>query len=208
MQVTCTNCRARYAVDPLAIGPSGRIVQCARCGDRWFQTVKLEPPPPRNFESSAAKPDTGTQSTAATAAASGPSSSAAADKGQSPADKGPVQPIEPSFGSIHRPISPFSQEGMADNFPRFAGPRPPPAPTGSEDRSFIDTMPIPDVVIRPSVRGAGLPALIEPRANRRMSIVLAVALLLVVAAGAAVFVFRADIIALLPAEWRTMLRLT
>jgi len=39
MQVTCPNCGARYAVDPLAIGPVGRIVQCARCAHRWLQTV-------------------------------------------------------------------------------------------------------------------------------------------------------------------------
>jgi predicted Zn finger-like uncharacterized protein len=39
MQVTCPNCGARYAVDPLAIGPVGRIVQCARCANRWLQTV-------------------------------------------------------------------------------------------------------------------------------------------------------------------------
>ena len=39
MQVTCPNCGARYAVDPLAIGPVGRLVQCARCANRWLQTV-------------------------------------------------------------------------------------------------------------------------------------------------------------------------
>ncbi|MGE4077741.1 MAG: MJ0042-type zinc finger domain-containing protein, partial [Reyranella sp.] len=31
MHVTCSNCGARYIVDPLAIGPTGRTVQCARC---------------------------------------------------------------------------------------------------------------------------------------------------------------------------------
>ena len=46
MQVTCPNCGARYAVDPLAIGPSGRTVQCARCSHRWFETVKVAPDPP------------------------------------------------------------------------------------------------------------------------------------------------------------------
>ncbi|MFO1079489.1 MAG: zinc-ribbon domain-containing protein [Reyranellaceae bacterium] len=50
MQVTCPNCRARYAVDPLAIGPAGRTVQCARCSHRWVETMKLSdnpaPPPP------------------------------------------------------------------------------------------------------------------------------------------------------------------
>src|SRR5260221_12420738 len=35
MQVTCPNCGARYAVDPMAIGPAGRTVQCARCSHRW-----------------------------------------------------------------------------------------------------------------------------------------------------------------------------
>ena len=46
MQVTCPNCGARYAVDPLAIGPAGRTVQCARCSHRWFETVKVAPAPP------------------------------------------------------------------------------------------------------------------------------------------------------------------
>lgn len=46
MQVTCPNCEARYAVDPLAIGPAGRTVQCARCHERWFQTVERERPTP------------------------------------------------------------------------------------------------------------------------------------------------------------------
>jgi predicted Zn finger-like uncharacterized protein len=46
MLVTCTNCAARYAVDPLAIGPSGRTVECARCHHRWFHRVEGPPPPP------------------------------------------------------------------------------------------------------------------------------------------------------------------
>jgi predicted Zn finger-like uncharacterized protein len=53
MQVTCPQCGARYAVDPLAIGPSGRTVQCVRCSHRWFETVKAAPttsPLPRPAE--------------------------------------------------------------------------------------------------------------------------------------------------------------
>jgi predicted Zn finger-like uncharacterized protein len=46
MIVTCSNCTARYAVDPLAVGPSGRTVECARCHHRWFQRVTVPPPPP------------------------------------------------------------------------------------------------------------------------------------------------------------------
>jgi predicted Zn finger-like uncharacterized protein len=46
MIVTCSNCRARYAVDPLAIGPRGRTVQCARCDHRWFERVEGPTAPP------------------------------------------------------------------------------------------------------------------------------------------------------------------
>jgi predicted Zn finger-like uncharacterized protein len=58
MQVTCPNCRARYAVNPLAIGPAGRTVQCARCSHRWFEIMKLSdnpaPPPSLPVETAAA----------------------------------------------------------------------------------------------------------------------------------------------------------
>jgi len=53
MQVTCPQCGARYAVDPLAIGPSGRTVQCVRCSHRWFEELKAAPaasPTPRPAE--------------------------------------------------------------------------------------------------------------------------------------------------------------
>ena len=46
MVVTCPNCGSRYAVDPLAIGPAGRTVQCVRCDHRWFQTVEGAAPLP------------------------------------------------------------------------------------------------------------------------------------------------------------------
>lgn len=46
MVVTCPNCGSRYAVDPLAIGPAGRTVQCARCDHRWFQKVAGATPTP------------------------------------------------------------------------------------------------------------------------------------------------------------------
>jgi predicted Zn finger-like uncharacterized protein len=53
MQVTCPQCGARYAVDPLAIGPTGRTVQCVRCSHRWFEKIKAAPaasPNPRPAE--------------------------------------------------------------------------------------------------------------------------------------------------------------
>ena len=44
MQIVCPNCSARYAVDPSAIGPHGRTVQCSRCGHRWVAHVEAEEP--------------------------------------------------------------------------------------------------------------------------------------------------------------------
>jgi predicted Zn finger-like uncharacterized protein len=46
MVVTCPNCRSRYAVDPLKIGPAGRTVECARCHQQWLQKVEGPPPAP------------------------------------------------------------------------------------------------------------------------------------------------------------------
>ncbi len=43
MQIVCPNCSARYVVDPAAIGPNGRTVQCFRCGHRWMAHVEVEP---------------------------------------------------------------------------------------------------------------------------------------------------------------------
>jgi predicted Zn finger-like uncharacterized protein len=43
MQLTCSNCGARYAVDSMAIGPTGRTVQCVRCSHRWFQKPDVPP---------------------------------------------------------------------------------------------------------------------------------------------------------------------
>lgn len=46
MIVTCPNCRSRYAVDPLKIGPAGRTVECARCHHQWHQQVEGPVPAP------------------------------------------------------------------------------------------------------------------------------------------------------------------
>jgi predicted Zn finger-like uncharacterized protein len=46
MHVVCPNCRARYAVDPRAIGPIGRTVQCVCCNHRWFEKAQTPPMQP------------------------------------------------------------------------------------------------------------------------------------------------------------------
>jgi len=61
MHVTCPNCRARYAVDPTAIGPAGRTVQCSRCGHRWRErsasgAPAIPPPRPRAIPDLAIRP--------------------------------------------------------------------------------------------------------------------------------------------------------
>jgi predicted Zn finger-like uncharacterized protein len=62
MQVICPNCGARYAVDPLAIGPSGRIVQCVRCSHRWHEQpiapALVVPPLPRPVPDFVIRPST------------------------------------------------------------------------------------------------------------------------------------------------------
>lgn len=125
MQVTCSNCGARYAVDPAAIGPTGRTVQCVRCNHRWFQE-------------SAAPPTV-----------------------QTPVDA-------------------------------EAAPAPPPA--------------VPDVVIRPTTPGAGLPALTTPPPRKRnWGTWIAFAIVFGVLFGGAGYAYRAEIKARLPESWRTLL---
>jgi len=48
MHVTCSNCGARYAVDPAALGQGGRTVQCARCSHRWFAKPEAASAAPPN----------------------------------------------------------------------------------------------------------------------------------------------------------------
>ena len=99
MQVTCPNCGARYAVDPLAIGPVGRIVQCARCANRWLQTVAAAAAQAAArqavddaMNSPRTAPAAGSGSSADTASA--PTASKPPSSGESPPALGPPRPFE------------------------------------------------------------------------------------------------------------------
>ncbi|MEX0698055.1 MAG: DUF3426 domain-containing protein [Dongiaceae bacterium] len=54
MILTCPACATRYLTDPAVLGPSGRMVRCAKCAHSWMQAppadmprrVDLPPPPP------------------------------------------------------------------------------------------------------------------------------------------------------------------
>lgn len=38
MILSCTACGTRYLIDPVLLGPEGRVVRCAKCGHQWTQT--------------------------------------------------------------------------------------------------------------------------------------------------------------------------
>lgn len=42
MILTCTSCATRYYADDASIGPLGRTVRCAACGNTWFAEAQLE----------------------------------------------------------------------------------------------------------------------------------------------------------------------
>ena len=42
MLISCSSCKAKYLVNSADLKPTGRIVQCARCGHNWFQTTSNE----------------------------------------------------------------------------------------------------------------------------------------------------------------------
>lgn len=42
MILTCPECKTRYLLNEALLGPSGRVVRCAKCGNSW----KAEAPPP------------------------------------------------------------------------------------------------------------------------------------------------------------------
>ena len=169
MQVICPNCGARYAVDPLAIGPVGRIVQCARCSHRWLQTVAAAM---ANAAREAVEPAKTPETTSDSAFSAEPAAS---------------EP-EPQIGA--RPTAPNFSLGPA----RTAEPAEP-----------VEA--IPDLVIRPPRQRSSLPAVIEARPTVRPPVKIVIALMvLVVVAGAAtaIYLFRDDIVPMLPSGWRAM----
>ena len=46
MIVTCPSCASRYIVDPIALGPTGRMVRCASCKHTWMQAPPADMPKP------------------------------------------------------------------------------------------------------------------------------------------------------------------
>ena len=37
MLISCTSCNSRYLVNSADLQPSGRAVQCVKCGNQWYQ---------------------------------------------------------------------------------------------------------------------------------------------------------------------------
>ena len=69
----------------------------------------------------------------------------------------------------------------------------------------VEEGPVPDLVIRPPSRGAGLPAVIEPKSSFGWIPFAIAPIALIVALGAGGYVFRDEILPLIPAEVRPLL---
>jgi len=45
MKITCPDCSTSYEIKAEALGPEGRSVKCAKCGNRWFVSPKEDDDP-------------------------------------------------------------------------------------------------------------------------------------------------------------------
>ena len=41
MLISCTSCKSKYLVNSADLKPNGRSVQCAKCGNQWYQDSLL-----------------------------------------------------------------------------------------------------------------------------------------------------------------------
>ena len=42
MLISCTSCKSKYLVNSADLKPNGRSVQCAKCGNQWYQDSLLD----------------------------------------------------------------------------------------------------------------------------------------------------------------------
>lgn len=42
MLISCTSCNSKYLVNSADLKPIGRTVECANCGNQWYQEIILE----------------------------------------------------------------------------------------------------------------------------------------------------------------------
>lgn len=69
MKITCPDCDTSYDIKPELVGPEGRSVKCARCGNRWFISPRKEDmPSPARPAAAAAGPVAAPAAAARTAA--------------------------------------------------------------------------------------------------------------------------------------------
>lgn len=40
MMISCTSCKSKYLINSADLKPDGRIVQCANCGNQWYQEIE------------------------------------------------------------------------------------------------------------------------------------------------------------------------
>ena len=42
MFIVCSNCDSKYLLNSADLKPSGRMVECANCGHKWFQEINIQ----------------------------------------------------------------------------------------------------------------------------------------------------------------------
>tara|TARA_B110000438_G_scaffold281066_1_gene306881 strand:- start:294 stop:725 length:432 start_codon:yes stop_codon:yes gene_type:complete len=41
MLISCTSCNSKYLINSADLKPNGRLVQCAKCGNKWHQDINI-----------------------------------------------------------------------------------------------------------------------------------------------------------------------
>ncbi|MEM8840821.1 MAG: zinc-ribbon domain-containing protein [Pseudomonadota bacterium] len=99
VQIICPNCDAKYNVPEAALGPNGRKVSCANCGNAWH-AMPVEEEPMLLSDPLPAEPEP---------AQSGADASSVAAEATKPSDETPAPPVAAGKGDRARQLSEIRQ---------------------------------------------------------------------------------------------------
>ena len=43
MLISCNSCNSKYLINSADLKPEGKMVECAKCGNQWFQDITTKP---------------------------------------------------------------------------------------------------------------------------------------------------------------------
>ncbi len=179
MLVTCPNCQSKFKVPDIAIGPTGRMVRCSRCHDKWRQM-----------------PETGQKGGGSMAAPAPAPAAALADAlaaGESPGWQEPPPPDSPEEASVANDLLAQAMEDEARETADSGGN---PMDRIAEMMMEAPPAPIPDVFASPVDEPE------EPRRRGAVGLWLILILLVLVIAGGVLFLFQDRVIERWPAAAR------